>query len=82
MRNPNLMSNEARKYTTLAAGHPEGWNDAEKNTIQSFYEYIINEKQISNNSQDFASFEDAAYILKVVEAIIESSLKRKWVKVE
>ena len=30
MRNPNYDS-EAREYTYLAAGHPEGWNDAMRN---------------------------------------------------
>jgi len=82
MRNPNLMTNEAKKYTVLAAGHPEGWNDAEKNNIQSFYKYIIDGKEMGKDHQDFASFEEASYILKVVEAILESDKEKKWKKVD
>ena len=80
IRNPNLMSDEARKYTTLAAGHPEGWNDAERNNIGSFYNFIIDGKKMGKDSHDFASFEDSLYIMKVVEAILESNKKRKWIK--
>ena len=45
MRNPNLMAPEARPYTYLAAGHPEGWNDAMRNNVYSFYKYIAEGKQ-------------------------------------
>jgi N-acetylmuramoyl-L-alanine amidase len=45
-------------------------------------EYIIIEKNNLSNPQDFASFNDAAYVIKVVEAIIESSIEKKWKKVE
>jgi len=81
IRNPNLMAAEVRKYAVLAAGHPEGWNDAERNNIQSFYDFIINGKVMGRDLCDFASFEEASYILKVVEAILESSKKRKWIRV-
>ncbi len=78
MRNPNLMPEEARSFTSLAAGHPEGWNDALRNNILCFYRAIIYGRK---ERPDFATFEDACYIQKVVEAILESSNKRKWVKV-
>ena len=82
MRNPNLIPEEAGKYTSLAAGHPEGWNDAQKNNIYSFYKYIQDRDKKSSKKPDFASFEDAYYIQKVVEAILESSEKRSWIEVE
>ena len=81
MRNPNLFSDKAKKYTMLAAGHPEGWNDAERNNISSFYKNIKTGKKISKDCGDFATFEEASYILKIVEAILKSNKYKKWQKV-
>lgn len=81
MRNPGQMSPEARQYTYLAAGHPEGWNDAFRNNILSFYNHIKSGKQGEENV-DFATFDDGHYIMKLTEAIIESSKTGRWVHVE
>jgi len=81
MRNPNLIPKEAGKYTSLAAGHPEGWNDAQKNTISSFYRYIMDMGKSINQKPDFATFEEAYYIQKVIEAILESYYKKAWIKI-
>lgn len=81
IRNPNLMTPEARQYTYLAAGHPEGWNDAMRNNAYSFYKYIADGKVMGKDPCDFATFEDGHYIMKLTEAILESSKIRQWVKV-
>lgn len=81
IRNPNLFSDETKKYTMLAAGHPEGWNDAEKNNISSFYKNIITGEKTSKDCISFATFEEASYILKIVEAILISNKYKKWQKV-
>jgi len=81
MRNPNLMAKETREYTTLAAGHPEGWNDAERNNIYSFYKYILDGKKLGKDPSDFATFKEAHYIIKLTEAILESNKTKRWVKV-
>ncbi|MCD4669769.1 MAG: Gfo/Idh/MocA family oxidoreductase [Actinomycetia bacterium] len=81
MRNPNLMTDEASHYTDLAAGHPEGWNDAQKNNIYSFYKFIADGKKPETDLCDFATFDEAHYIIKITEAILESSKTRSWVKV-
>jgi len=82
MRNPAFMAPDARQYTYLAAGHPEGWNDALKNNVYSFYKFIADGKTIGKDPCDFATFEDGHYIIKVTEAILKSSQTRQWVKVE
>jgi predicted dehydrogenase len=79
MRNPNNMSASAKQYTYLAKGHPEGWNDGFKNNIYSFYKYILDEKQMDRDPCDFATFEDAHYIIRLTEAIVESSKTRQWI---
>lgn len=81
MRNPNFMTPEARQYTYLAAGHPEGWNDALKNNIYSFYKFIIDGKSLDKDTPDFATFQDGHYLIKLTEAILKSNETRQWVKV-
>ena len=81
IRNPEFLSSGARQYTHLPAGHPEGWNDALRNNISSFYKFISDGKLIGRDSHDFASFEDGHYIMKLTEAILESNQKKGWVKV-
>jgi len=78
IRNPNTISYSARPYTALAMGHPEGWNDAFKGNFYAFYRYIAE----GGENPPFATLEEAAYIVKLTEAIIESSRERKWVKVD
>lgn len=79
IRNPNTISAEAKPYTQLAMGHPEGWNDAFKGNIYAFYKYIADG---GKGKPLFANLDDAAYIVKLTEAIVESSKKRMWVKVD
>ncbi len=82
MRNPNLMTPEARKYTYLSAGHPEGWNDAFKNNLAAFYAFIRDGKKLGVDPCDFATFEDGHYMMKLIEAVIKSGRERRWVRVE
>lgn len=77
IRNPNTLSPEAKAVTGLAMGHPEGWNDAFKGNIQSFYSYIA-----EGGEAPFATLEDAAYIVKLTETIVKSSQEKKWIKVK
>lgn len=81
MRNPGLMTEKAREYTSLPAGHPEGWNDALKGNIYSFYKYIAESKVIGQDPCDFATFEEAHYIMLLTDAILKSNETRQWVKV-
>ena len=82
MRNPNLMDPEARKYATLPAGQPEGWNDAFRNTLDAYYSCIRSGKRQAGEACDFATFEDGHYIAKLTEAILKSAREKRWVTVE
>jgi len=64
MRNPQMMAPDARQYTYLAAGYPEGWNDAMRNNAYSYYKYIKDCKVIGKDTCDFATFEDGHYLIK------------------
>lgn len=78
IRDPNNISPEARPYTALAMGHPEGWNDAFKGNFYAFYRSIA-EGNVEN--APCATLEEAAYIVKLTEAIVKSSKERKWITV-
>jgi predicted dehydrogenase len=82
MRNPNLMAKDARKYTYLAAGHPEGWNDALKNNLIAYYSFIRDGKKHGTDKADFATFDDGHYIMKLTEAIIKSGIEKRWVDIK
>jgi predicted dehydrogenase len=81
MRNPNNLSAGAKEYSYLAKGHPEGWNDAFRNNIYSFYKYIADGKRPGVDKSDFATFTEAHHIIKLTEAILKSSASRQWVTV-
>ena len=78
IRNPNTISPEAKPYTSLAMGHPEGWNDAFKGNIYAFYKYIADG---CKGERIFSTLEDAAYVVKLTEAIVESSKTKQWINI-
>jgi predicted dehydrogenase len=79
MRNPNLAAGDSKKYSHLAAGHPEGWNDAFKNNLDAYYSFILEGKKQGKDPCDFAAFEDAHYLMRLTEAVIKSAKERRWV---
>lgn len=79
MADLNTISPEARPYTALAMGHPEGWNDAFKGNIYAFYKYIEDGK---TGEPVFSTLEQAAYIVKLTEAVVKSSKEKKWISVK
>lgn len=81
MRNPLMMHEDAAKYTYLAAGHPEGWNDAMKNNVQAYYDFILNGRQVGRDEADFATFNEGHYITRLTEAILKSGKEKRWVSI-
>ncbi|MBE6644287.1 MAG: Gfo/Idh/MocA family oxidoreductase [Ruminococcaceae bacterium] len=78
IRDPNTISSDARPYTALAMGHPEGWNDAFKGNIYTFYKYI---NDGMTGEPIFSTLEDAAYVVRLTEAIVKSSNEKKWIQI-
>ncbi|MBO5888995.1 MAG: Gfo/Idh/MocA family oxidoreductase [Clostridia bacterium] len=79
IRNPNSLSPSAKEFTSLAKGHPEGWNDAFKGNMWAFYKYIDGGLQ---GTPCFATLEDAAHLVALTEAILLSSKEERWVEVK
>ena len=78
IRDPNSVSPAVKPYTALAMGHPEGWNDAFKGNLYSFYKYIADGMQ---GPAPFSTLEQATYIVRLTEAILRSSKERQWIKI-
>lgn len=81
LADPALFSNEARSAIHHPGGHNEGWPDALKNMMLNFYSFIREGKNPSKEKPDFATFEDGHVSMMITDAILESHMKQKWVKV-
>lgn len=84
VRDPALLSPFAASMAHYPGGHQEGWPDALKNLIGQFYGAIIRRKTGEANADEvlhFASFEHGHRIMQVIDAVIESSRTRRWVKI-
>lgn len=81
LRDPNRMSPQIRDYTYMPSGHPEGWNDAQRNAIFSFYKFILEGNKHVTDLSDFATFAEGCYIARVIEAIMVSAKENRWVDI-
>lgn len=72
---------DIRQYSHLPAGHPQGWTDALKNSLSSFYTFIAQGKKVNTDSCPFVTFGEGYAIMKLVDAVMESGAKKEWVDV-
>jgi predicted dehydrogenase len=79
IRDPGLLGDLARRFTTYPGGHNEGFPDAFKGCFRSFYESI--------DAGDFAApplyptFTDGHHEVLLCEAILKSHRAQAWVPV-
>lgn len=78
IRDPSLLSDLARSYTSYPGGHNEGFPDAFKQCFRSFYQYIA----AGDFSAEpfFPTFAEGHREVLLCEAILESHRQEKWVK--
>jgi predicted dehydrogenase len=69
---PALLSESARHYAHLPAGHQEGWSDAFRNVIADAYRWIKNGGEPDAKPASTASFDDGYRCHCVIEAILDS----------
>lgn len=77
IKDPALMSPEARGFAAYPAGHAEGYPDTFVQLFKDFYAYI--ERGDLNAPKPFPTFEDGHAGLLLCEAIATSAGERKWV---
>jgi predicted dehydrogenase len=81
IKDPSLLSEEARKFASYPGGHPEGYPDGPKNLFNSVYSFIREGKNPKKDKTDFPTFEDGHIENKIVDAILKSNKTKKWVNV-
>ena len=80
LKDPSLLSAEARQFASYPGGHNEGFPDTFKQLYTAIYRYI--EKGDFTVPTDFPTFADGHYELQLGEAILQSARTERWVKVE
>src|SRR5690349_5395474 len=82
-KDPSLLDSEVRGYAHLPGGHQEAWADAFCNLMRDIYGFIAAGKRPeTGQSYVFASFEEAARVNRIVEAVLESAKRGGvWVQV-
>ena len=79
LKDPSLLSAEARATTSYPGGHNEGFPDTFKQLSNKVYAYI--RKGDFTAAPDFPTFADGHYELQLCEAIERSAKEERWVKV-
>lgn len=74
------MTDDAEFYATTPGGHAAGWAEGVRNNFRLFYN-AMKDGSYLNEKQEYATFKDAAYIMKIVDACLKSSEEEKWVEV-
>ena len=79
LKDPSLLSPEARAVTSYPGGHNEGFPDTFKQLYAKVYSYIL--AGDFSKTPDFPTFEDGHYEMLLCEAIEGSAREKVWVKV-
>ncbi len=80
LKDPSLLSPEARAVTSYPGGHNEGFPDTFKQLYGKVYDYILAGDY--NKAPDFPTFADGHYEMQLCEAIERSAREKTWVKVK
>jgi len=79
IKDPSLLDKEIAQYAYYPGGHIEGWSEGIKNTFRNFYTCLLEKGDSKDYS--FATFEDGAEEMKIIEAILESFKQEKWIRI-
>jgi len=78
-KDPGLLSEQARNFSSYPGGHNEGYGDTFKQCFKAFYSYIaagdFNAKPV------FPTFADGHHELVLCEAILSSHEKGGWINI-
>ncbi|WP_434643518.1 Gfo/Idh/MocA family protein [Klebsiella sp. I138] len=79
---PSLMQRDIAASAHFPGGHIEGWPDAFKNMMLSFYQAVRAGKMPEADTRRFASFYEGADVMYIIDAILQSHQQQRWVRVE
>jgi predicted dehydrogenase len=76
VKDPSLLSGPAAGFADLPGGHSEGYDDCHKQLYKRFYARVADPKA----PIDYPTFAEGLWGMQVLEKVLESSEKQKWVK--
>jgi len=79
LKDPSLLSPEARAITSYPGGHNEGFPDTFKQLTAKVYAYL--RKGDFSTQPDFPTFADGHYEMQLCEAIEKSANEGRWMDV-
>ncbi|HEX8230477.1 MAG TPA: Gfo/Idh/MocA family oxidoreductase [Chloroflexia bacterium] len=79
MKDPSLLSPEARQFAFYPGGHAEGFPDTFKSLYHSIYRYL--DAGNFDATPNFPTFEDGHEELRVGEAVWQSAHEDRWVRI-
>jgi predicted dehydrogenase len=79
IKDPSLMSPQARGYAAYPAGHAEGYPDTFVQLFKDLYRYIA--AGDFNAPRSFPTFETGHYEVRLCDLIALSTRERRWVEV-
>jgi predicted dehydrogenase len=80
MKDPSLLSTEARAVSSYPGGHNEGFPDTFKQLYNKVYSYILAGDY--DKTPDFPTFADGHYEMQLCESIERSAREKTWVKIK
>jgi predicted dehydrogenase len=78
MKDPSLLSPEARAYAHYPGGHPEAYPDGLKNFLWRVYSYVAG----FSKTIDFSTFQDGHNELAICDAVLASAKAKQWENVK
>jgi len=79
LKDPSLLSTDARRITSYPGGHNEGYADTFKQLYARVYAYI--QANDAKRKPDFPTFADGHLELLLGEAILRSAREGRWIHV-
>lgn len=76
VKDPSLLMGPAAGFADLPGGHSEGYDDCHKQLYKRFYARVADPAV----AVDYPTFADGLWGMQVLEKVLESSKKQKWIK--
>jgi predicted dehydrogenase len=81
LRDPSLLSPQARRFADYPGGHNEGFPDTFKMLYRDFYGHVAALAEGRAGSPTHPTFADGHREIALCEAILRSHRERRWVDV-
>lgn len=82
IKDANIMNKNSKKYAHYSVGLTEGYPDTWKNIFMNIYQDILRSNRNNKKIQDYPTFEDGYRIQILIDSILESIQKNKWIDIQ